>query len=109
MIYSVPRNISIQQFTTYRPVIPIIPTQGEGESRVNKTLRESDVAAGNWEICNLAKSFSDDFEVFAHFCFHTISPRDTMTAKQMEPTVAYPSNRPMGPPFANEVAVPSYT
>ena len=30
-----------------------------------------------------------------------------MTAKQMEPTVAYPSRSPIGPPFANEVAVPS--
>lgn len=35
-----------------------------------------------------------------------ISPRETITLKQMVPTAPYPSSKPIGPPFWSEPAVP---
>ena len=59
------------------------------------------------KVCNLETQLSKKKETNDISNEDTISPRETMTAKQMEPTVAYPSRSPIGPPFANEVAVPS--
>ena len=90
----------------YRPIIPIIPTHGEGEGRVDEALSKLNVTTWDRKVCNLERRLSKGTNCIINY--HTISPRETMTAKQMEPITEYPSRSPIGPPYANEVAVPSY-
>ena len=47
---------------TYRPIIPIVPTHGEGEGGINETLCKLNVTTWYRKVCNLETQLSEKKE-----------------------------------------------